>query len=645
MSFTIGSTVGSYEIVEKLGRGGMATVYKGRHLRLDRYDAIKVLHPMLNDDDSFLRRFYREAKLIAQLKHPHIVPVHDFNEHEGQPYLVMRLVEGDTLKERMMRGPLSKAEILHITQAVGEGLDYAHEQGILHRDIKPSNIMLTANNGVYITDFGLARMTQAVDSTLSQDMIMGTPKYISPEQAMGNQKLDGRTDLYSFGIVLYELVTGQAPFQSETTYSIIHMQIFEPPPPPSSLNGNISTEMEAVLLKALAKEPSDRYDSCDDLIQAFRSAFDTMPEEFAPTGPIVTPQYTPSGTTKVMADAQVSAKPEPAQESVEHAATAVSPLPTLVTDAAQTTGVEEIGTESMAATAVVPAKKQRPTWMIVGITAVVVLLLGGLAYGLSDLFEGEDEHPPALTDNPPPGQNPEQPVENPPPREPENEPPDENNEPGSANKPIIIVQQYENRPIEDIEAELAENPDEPQLKAELAAALLREGNLEEARDIVGDLFSRIRQPHQFINTTDRMMESENYELAYLILEEGLSRFRNDPELQHRFLMVLILTNAQPKAIEEFADFVAENMSPPTEVNLDIAEAYLAFAYGDPEEALGILEDLTEEEDHFLASTYFLIGQLHIEMYNSEAANEAFERALEHEPFPWLNIQIEKRFEP
>ena len=161
MSFKIGSTVGSYEIVEKIGRGGMATVYKGRHTRLKRDVAIKVLHPMLNDDDSFLRRFDREAQLIAQLEHPHIVPIYDFAEHEGQPYLVMRLVEGDTLKKRMTQGTLSRDEILRVAQSVADGLDYAHGQGVLHRDIKPSNIMLTSASGVYISEFGLGRMAQA----------------------------------------------------------------------------------------------------------------------------------------------------------------------------------------------------------------------------------------------------------------------------------------------------------------------------------------------------------------------------------------------------------------------------------------------------------------------------------------------------
>ncbi|MFQ5420488.1 MAG: serine/threonine-protein kinase, partial [Anaerolineae bacterium] len=259
MSFADGTAVGSYKIIEKLGQGGMATVYRAYHEALDRYVAIKVLHAAYKDDEVFLRRFTREARVVARLEHQHIVPVYDFAEHEGYPYLVMRFVEGETLKERMSQGALSRPEILRVAAAVAQALDYAHAQGVLHRDIKPSNILLTKGGGVFIADFGLARITQAGESTMSQDMIMGTPQYISPEQAKGVKEIDGRTDIYSFAIVLYEMLTGQVPFQSDTSYAIIHAQIFDPPPRPSLINDKISTAVEEVLLKGLNKEPADRY--------------------------------------------------------------------------------------------------------------------------------------------------------------------------------------------------------------------------------------------------------------------------------------------------------------------------------------------------------------------------------------------------
>ncbi len=299
MSFEVGTTVGAYEIVEKLGKGGMATVYKAYHAALDRHVAIKVLHATFKDDESFLRRFSREAKVVARLEHTHIVPVYDFAEHDGYPYLVMRYIEGETLKDRMSQGTLPKSEVVRIATAVADALDYAHQQGVLHRDIKPSNILLTKGSGVYITDFGLARITQAGESTLSQDMIMGTPQYISPEQAKGEQEIDGRTDVYSFGIVLYELITGRVPFQSDTSYAIIHAQIFDPPPLPSELNAKVGPELETVLLKALSKAPADRYQTAGELAADFRGALLESPTNIAPAGATVLPDYTPLGMTQV----------------------------------------------------------------------------------------------------------------------------------------------------------------------------------------------------------------------------------------------------------------------------------------------------------------------------------------------------------
>ncbi len=652
MSFKIGTTIGSYKIVEKLGRGGMATVYKGRHTRLKRDVAIKVLHPMLNDDDSFLRRFAREAQLVAKLEHPHIVPVYDFAEHEGQPYLVMRLVEGDTLKDRMTKGTLSRDEILRIAQAVADGLDYAHRQGVLHRDIKPSNVMLTSANGVYIADFGLARMAQAGESTLSQDMIMGTPQYISPEQAMGNKDLDGRTDLYSFAIILYELVTGQTPFQSETTYSIIHMQIFDPPPPPSEVNENISPEMEAVLLKALSKEPQERYATGRELVAAYRDAFNGMPEDFAPSGATVLPEYTPAGMTRVQSEPTETSEEDIAVEAEPEPET-IPPLPELVTvdetpEPVETEQVEDEAEE----TAVPPVKKKRSKWVIVGVVAVLLLLCCALSFAAATFIEEwRDDEPVAGAPRPSDGQ----PIENPPPRdedenileqpsEPE-EAPLEEPESDTPGRPLILQPPREIRPIEEIDAELRENPDDMQLKVELAAAFMREGNPEEARAILGDVFSRFRQPHQVITTIDRLMETENYEFAALMLYGALDRFREDPELQHRLLMALILSEAPPERIEEYVNFVYDLDAPHSDINLEMADAYLAFIDGEPEEALGILEELTHEENPFMASTFFFIGKLHKEMRQPEAAREAFEQAIDHEPFPWLMMQIERELYP
>ncbi|MEO5886563.1 MAG: serine/threonine-protein kinase, partial [Anaerolineales bacterium] len=273
MPFNVGENVGPYRIIGQLGQGGMATVFKAYHASLDRYVAIKALHPAFNQDITFEARFQREARVVAKLEHPNIVPVYDYAEHEKRPYLVMKFIEGDTLKARLEKSPLSSEEISKIVEAVGSALSYAHRQGVLHRDIKPSNVLVAKDGQMYLADFGLARIAQSGESTLSSDMIMGTPQYISPEQAMGKKDLDERTDLYSFGVMLYEMVVGQVPFNADTPFSVIHDHIFSPLPLPHTVNKNVPESVERVLLKALAKEREDRYETILQMVSAFKDAW------------------------------------------------------------------------------------------------------------------------------------------------------------------------------------------------------------------------------------------------------------------------------------------------------------------------------------------------------------------------------------
>jgi serine/threonine protein kinase len=287
MTFAIGENVGPYRIIEQLGSGGMATVFKAYHAALDRYVAIKVLHPAFKQDPNFLSRFQREARIVAKLDQPHIVPVYDFSEAGGQPYLVMRYIEGETLKARLANGALPLAEVARIIKPVGDALSYAHAQGVLHRDVKPSNVLLTNEGGVFLADFGLARMAQAGESTLSQDSLLGTPQYISPEQARGDANLDARTDVYSLGVVLYELLVGRVPYQADTPYAVIHDHIYSALPLPRSLNPALSEPLERFLLKALSKERDDRYANIAEMLTAFeqaaQSATPTLIEPVAPT--------------------------------------------------------------------------------------------------------------------------------------------------------------------------------------------------------------------------------------------------------------------------------------------------------------------------------------------------------------------------
>jgi tetratricopeptide (TPR) repeat protein/tRNA A-37 threonylcarbamoyl transferase component Bud32 len=311
MSFTPGENIGPYTVIEQLGQGGMATVYKAYHAALDRYVALKVLHPAFKSDATFMGRFTREARIVARLLHPNIVPVYDFAEHEGRSYLVMRYVEGRTLKARLEEGPLKMAEIRHILQAVGDALSYAHEQGVLHRDVKPSNVMLTDGGQVFLTDFGLARIAASGESTLSQDMMVGTPHYISPEQAKGERDLDARTDIYSLGVVLFQMLVGRVPFSADTPYAVIHDHIFTPLPLPSSIDPNISPDVERVLLKALAKEKDDRFASVAGMLEAFGQATTAEPAPAVP--PVaVTPPSPPAPSPVPDAAQRVEAAAEEA---------------------------------------------------------------------------------------------------------------------------------------------------------------------------------------------------------------------------------------------------------------------------------------------------------------------------------------------
>ncbi len=275
MAFVPGETVGPYRIIAPLGRGGMATVFKAYHTTLDRDVAIKVLHSNLGDNRNFLERFKREAKIVGKLNHSNIVPVYDFSEEGGQPYLVMMYVEGHTLKDEMKQGPMPLERVLEVMHAVGDALSYAHAQGVLHRDIKPTNVMITHDNKIYLTDFGLAKMTEASETSLSRDMMIGTPHYISPEQAQ-SQTLDRRADVYSLGAMLFEMLSGYVPFQGDTPYEVIHQHIYNPPPSPRSVNAEVPHELEYVILRALQKKPSDRYSSVQEMLDDLEKAVSTL---------------------------------------------------------------------------------------------------------------------------------------------------------------------------------------------------------------------------------------------------------------------------------------------------------------------------------------------------------------------------------
>jgi serine/threonine-protein kinase len=267
-----GQAVGAYEIVERIGYGGMATVYKAYQPSLERYVAIKMMHHAYLVDEVLRARFEREAQIVGSLNHPYILPIYDYAQHEGQPYLVMKHIDGVSLKVVLSQGALEMSDVFRILDAIASALDYAHGEHILHRDIKPSNILLDKQGAPYLSDFGLARFMLAGESSLSHDIFIGTPFYVSPEQGAGEPNLSPRADLYSLGVVMYELVVGQVPYNAGATFAVIHDHIYKPLPLPTLFNPNLPPGVEAVLVKALSKRPEDRYASAGAMIGALREA-------------------------------------------------------------------------------------------------------------------------------------------------------------------------------------------------------------------------------------------------------------------------------------------------------------------------------------------------------------------------------------
>lgn len=256
----IGKRFGGYEIEAVIGRGGMASVYRAHQVSMNRTVALKVLPRQFMNDDTYLQRFNREVRIIAQLEHRNIVPVHDYGEMEGQPFIVMRYMSGGSVDDLLDDGVLSLEQIVSVMAQIAPALDYAHSKGVLHRDIKPSNVLLDDDGGAYLTDFGIARITgesSGVNPITTQGVV-GTPSYMSPEQAQGHN-IDGRSDIYSLGVMLFEMATGKRPFESDTPYSIAVMQVTQQPPAPRSINPDIPGGVEQVIYKTMSKRREDRY--------------------------------------------------------------------------------------------------------------------------------------------------------------------------------------------------------------------------------------------------------------------------------------------------------------------------------------------------------------------------------------------------
>ncbi len=378
MATLAGQTLGQYQIIERLGRGGMAEVYKGFHPKLERYAAIKVLHGFLAEGQDFLARFQREAKAIAALSHPNIVQVYDFDTQDDFYYMVIEYIDGGTLKEQLIQsnGPLPIAEIARIFKQTAAALDFAHRQGLLHRDIKPANILMEQTGRAVLTDFGIARILSDTQFTATGTLV-GTPAYMSPEQGMGLHVSEA-SDIYALGVVLYEMLTGRVPFEADTPFGIIHKHINEPLPSPRNFQEGIPASLEEILFKALAKKPEERYANPAQMAAALEQAIGkvahqatiidtTPPAEKLPQTPLpemtiasrptvaMTPEdeLADKATVAMTAEAAPALKPHRAAQPVSDSKKPAQPQPAIAKN------------------------RRKPTWLplLWGIAALVVVAL------------------------------------------------------------------------------------------------------------------------------------------------------------------------------------------------------------------------------------------------------------------------------
>ncbi len=303
----LGTTLGNYRILAPLGQGGMARVYRAYQESLDREVAIKVLPPWYAADRNFVERFNLEAKLVARLSHPNIVTVHDASEQNGHLYIVMQLVDGGTLKQRLdqlhTQGQAMDAiEVVPIFVQLANALNYAHEQGVVHRDVKPVNVLMDRPGRPILSDFGIAKVLASTKDSLTRPGAgVGTPEYMSPEQCLGGA-VDGRADIYALGVLLFEALTGQTPFLGDNYPALAHSHIYEAPPRPAILNPAISPLLEQIILTALMKNPVQRYQRASDMAEALEHtqlrlptghhiAIHQQPPVMSPRPETVLPEY------------------------------------------------------------------------------------------------------------------------------------------------------------------------------------------------------------------------------------------------------------------------------------------------------------------------------------------------------------------
>lgn len=357
---------GRYAIKAEIGRGGMATVYRAYDPHFEREVALKVLPAQLLHDPTFQTRFTREARIIATLEHAGIVPVYDYGEECGQPYYVMRLMGGGSLADVLEHGPIAPAEAARIVDHIADALDEAHSHGIIHRDLKPANILFDTRKNPYISDFGIAKLVQASTPITASNVVIGTPAYMSPEQGRGERDVDARSDIYALGALLFQMLSGRVPYESETPTGQIIKHITEPIPDVLLLRPDLPPGLQTVIARAMAKDREERYHSVAEMADALNRAVKGEP-------------VTPYPRVIAAGDTQVEEKPS----NLPHQAVAAATIDSQARAGSQPAHPIPVKPTSRPATPkpVSPERRMKIWgWLMIGFTLLV--LLGLILLGL-----------------------------------------------------------------------------------------------------------------------------------------------------------------------------------------------------------------------------------------------------------------------
>ncbi len=370
-------TIGKYQIRGELGRGGMATVYEAWDPTFDRKVALKVLPDELLHDGTFRQRFEREAKTIAALEHPAIVPVYEYGEADNKVFLAMRYMGGGSLADKLRAGRLPAAAIARIYERVAPALDLAHGKGVTHRDLKPGNILFDDNGEPYVSDFGIAKLAMSTNTELTHGGVIGTPSYMSPEQARG-ERLDGRSDIYAMGVMLFQMLAGSLPYLSETPTGLMMKHILDPIPRLESVAPGLPGAWQAVIDRAMAKNPADRYANMASLANDLRAIADGRSMTSTPPMESPNPVFMPGVPVTQVYGAPAHGQPQAQATSVMGAPTVARGTPPRPMPAQGTLAMAMPASQAPPAAA--PAQRRTsPLFIVLGLLGALMLCGGGFA--------------------------------------------------------------------------------------------------------------------------------------------------------------------------------------------------------------------------------------------------------------------------